>query len=318
MPTSIDVVPSIGHALLTSQLGVGSTPGYDAIDIRRLAMAGPQEGVHDPGAWKVSEATPNSLTVNVAANVGLATVQGDAVASQGLYVVAPHSAVISPTVTAAHASLPRIDQIVVRAYDATHDGGSDNKATVEVVTGTATSGATLSNRTGAAALPGGALRVADVLVSPSATTITNAKIQDRRRWANGAVWTGLRGSDVTRFSTTWVEVDTGTLQARLETADNPVLISFTANGDGSANSNSDLLVSAWIDGNLVDAQKFAQVSGGVTNRPCNFTLITAPGSGSHLFTAVMESTAGDGVTIRGTSRFNVRELVAPNANNGTT
>lgn len=320
MATAVDIVPSIGHAIVATQLGVGATPGYDAIDLRRLSQIGVQEGVVDGPSWVVSQHSPLGLSVDIAATGTPATVQGDSISDQGLYAVAPHASVINLTVAAAHASLPRLDQVILHVYDSAIDGSGSNKASVEMLTGTATSGTTLDNghdgSHGAAALPPTAIRLADVLVPPAATTITNTNIRDRRRWCNGAGWQGTRGTDIQRFNNTFVAVDTATLQARLECSGVPVLVNFSANGDGSANSNSDLMVSYWTDGALTDSQKFAQVTGGSANRPCNFTMMTLPAAGSHLFTAVMQSTNGDGVTIRGIMHFNIRELVSPNATNG--
>jgi hypothetical protein len=54
-----------------------------------------------------------------------------------------------------------------------------------VVTGTATGGATLDNRTGAAALPASAILLATCW-SATDTAISNSEIRDRRPWARGA------------------------------------------------------------------------------------------------------------------------------------
>src|SRR5215831_10663029 len=185
MANTIDIAPSVGHAILSSQLGVGASPGYDSIDLRRLTDVGWQEGVHDSGGWKVTEHTPNGMTVDVASSVGLGTIQGDSIGNQGRYVIAPHGSNLSLDTTTANATNPRLDQILLRAWDTTHDGLGANKATVEVLNGTATSGANLDNRNGAASLPANALRLADVLVGAGVGTITNAVIRDRRKWANG-------------------------------------------------------------------------------------------------------------------------------------
>jgi hypothetical protein len=121
------------------------------------------------------------MSVDIAASTGDgALVQGDSVTAQGLYTVPPHTAVINEAITAAHATLPRLDQIVLEALDDTHAGGGLNKARIRVINGTATAGATLDNRTGAAALPSSCLRLADVLVGAADTSITTAEIRDRR------------------------------------------------------------------------------------------------------------------------------------------
>ena len=80
------------------------------------------------------------------------------------------------TFTAAHATLPRIDRVVVTIRDGLADGGANYDAVFQVVPGTATAGATLVNLTGAAAVPANSMLLANVLVPAAATTITTANI----------------------------------------------------------------------------------------------------------------------------------------------
>lgn len=76
---------------------------------------------------------------------------------------------------------PRIDQIVAIAPPLVNGGASDSQIpSVSVVTGTPTSGATLSNRTGAAVLPARSILLADIVVGAAVVTITTANIRDRR------------------------------------------------------------------------------------------------------------------------------------------
>lgn len=180
MATTIDITPLAGHAVVPTQLGVGAGTGYDAIDLRRLVQVGRREGVHIDTGWTVGEHTPNNLSVDIHSNGSLATVEGDSIVGQGNYTVAPHSTDANLTFTTPHATLPRIDQILLRVYDDSHDGLGLNKPTLEVLAGTATAGATLDNRSGAAALPNTAMLLADVLVPATATTLTNSQIRDRR------------------------------------------------------------------------------------------------------------------------------------------
>lgn len=181
MASTIDIIPIAGHAGIPTQLGVGSDPGYDAIDLRRMAQVGNREGVHDSAGWAVSEHTPNDLSVNVAATVGLATVEGDSIAGQGFYVIAPHGSVANLTpARAPDGVLPRVDSVVLRMYDDQLDGSGMSKPRLEFIEGTPTAGATKTNRNGAAPLPATALLLADVLIRAGAVTITNTDIQDRR------------------------------------------------------------------------------------------------------------------------------------------
>lgn len=82
---------------------------------------------------------------------------------------------LNQPISAADATNPRVDQVVLVP------GATDSQApTTAVLVGTPTSGATLENRNGAAVLPVARLRLADVLVPASATTIPTANIRDRR------------------------------------------------------------------------------------------------------------------------------------------
>jgi hypothetical protein len=90
-----------------------------------------------------------------------------------LYPVPPHSAVINETITAAHASLPRVDAVILELQDNTHDASGGNLARTRVVAGTATAGATLDNARdgshGGATIPSNALHLADILVGAGVT-----------------------------------------------------------------------------------------------------------------------------------------------------
>jgi len=77
--------------------------------------------------------------------------------------------------TAAHATLPRIDRVAIRLRDAFH-GEAANDVSFQILTGTATAGATLANLNGAAAVPGSHLLLANILIPAAATTIVNANI----------------------------------------------------------------------------------------------------------------------------------------------
>lgn len=80
------------------------------------------------------------------------------------------------TFTAAHGTHPRIDRVVAQVQDNLVDASGENRGMLRVVAGTATSGATLSNLTGAAAVPDGCEHLAYVLVPAGSTTVTTANI----------------------------------------------------------------------------------------------------------------------------------------------
>lgn len=90
-------------------------------------------------------------------------------------------------VGAADGSNPRIDQVIARVRDMNVDGGTQRSWAIEVLPGSAGSGATLDNRLGAAALPARCVRLADVLVPAGASSIAAGNVRDRRPWARGAI-----------------------------------------------------------------------------------------------------------------------------------
>lgn len=226
------IAPALGHGTVLTQTGVGATPGFDAIDLRRADSTGIQEGVVDGTAYMVVQrAAGANLSVDIGANVGFACVQGDSVTGQALYTIAPHSAVINEVIATADATNPRIDQVILEALDTTHDASGLNIARTRVLTGTPTSGATLANRTGAAALPSNALRLADVLVPAADTTIDNTQIRDRRAFARGAYLRIFRtqnaaaGSDYATAITTYASIDGTNIKPRIECSGLPLSIS---------------------------------------------------------------------------------------------
>lgn len=108
------------------------------------------------------ECTTGSSGLNVSVALGNAWVQGDGRTTQGLYFCHVPTA-NTVTLEAAHATNPRIDQIVLKVEDA-DVSGANTQWSLTYVKGTATGGATLTNLTGAAALPSNCLLLAYVLV----------------------------------------------------------------------------------------------------------------------------------------------------------
>lgn len=177
------ITPSVGHAPVNTQAGVGASPGFDAIDYRRAWSRSLHEGVVSAAGWKVHADTGLDLIVVVDANVDGAYVQGDAVGDQGIYYVPAHSTTITFNVgtgAAPDPASPRIDRVWLQVFDDTHDGSGLNQAQVVYQPGTPTAGATADNENGAPALPGGAVELATVLVPPAATAIVDADIRDKR------------------------------------------------------------------------------------------------------------------------------------------
>ena len=215
------------------------------------------------------------------------------------------------TVGANASGNPRLDQIVFDGY------------TVSVLAGTATAGATLDNRTGAAALPAGSIRLADVLVASGATALASSVIRDRRPWARGALWTGVRTADVTMTGTTAAAVDAVQATARVECAGVPVRLSFSAEGDLSAGGvPASPSVQFYQDGVAIPEGQvyFTETALNVSKRYVVVSVIT-PTAGSHVFDVRFSASAGVTFNLRGAQRIvtTVEELVRQTtANNATT
>lgn len=162
-----------------SDITFGAEYDYRLID----AILG--EGVIGSGDFAVSQkAAGANMSVDVAAGTavvevdspygGKRLVRNDATMNSGT----PGSpgAGWATTFSAADASLPRVDRVVLEVKDSNVDASGLYEARLKVVSGTATSGATLTNLTGAAAVPSNCLLLANVLVDAAATSIVTAKI----------------------------------------------------------------------------------------------------------------------------------------------
>jgi hypothetical protein len=322
------IVPSAGQSPDFLQLGPGASALYGAIDLRRAAGAGLQEGVLGAtgGAYKVTLSSGMILTI-AASTVDGALVQGDTISAQGLYFVPPHSAAITETVTAAHATLPRIDTVVLEILDANHDGGGSNLARTRIVAGTATSGATLDNRTGAPALPSSAIRLADVLIPAAAASILAGNIRDRRTWASGAfnlikrTSNAAASNDYTTTSTSFISIDATNLRPRIECSGTPIRLTFVGQlSHGTVGGVVQMV--PWQDGVVAENS-----SGGWFNfvRDTNASSLTVtwsyvwtPTAGSHLMEWAWITGAGTASILARTTcptQITVEEIVRANANN---
>lgn len=327
MATVVDVSPSLGQGAVPLQAGPGASPGFSAIDHRRAWTIGLQEGAIDSGSYKVSEDSGGaSMDVEVAASTGDGcVVQGDDVTSQGRYYVAPHSGTITLTIEAADTSNPRVDQIVLEVEDDTHDSSALNKARVRIVKGTATSGATLDNRTGAAALPNGAMRLADVLVPASDTTISNSQIRDRRTWARGAYYSIVRNADAsasddyTTTSSSMAAIDSTNLNPRIECSGAPLRVTLIGSQANSGAGNQHVF-GIRQDGSAINGGPHAYWNAPVANyfAPLVLTWTTTPAAGSHQFAPYWSTSAGT-ATLYARAAFPlqmlVEELVRQNTSN---
>lgn len=164
------------------------TKSYDARSLRKPFSDLLAQGVEDAASFAVS--INSGLQMSISA--GTAYVKGDNVADQGMYRQYTTAAVLVTT-GAHHATLPRLDQVILRVLDNTHDSSTFNEARIEIVPGTATSGATLDNRNGAANLATlgeaskSVLHLADILVPATTGAVT---LRDKRKIARLAIQGG--------------------------------------------------------------------------------------------------------------------------------
>lgn len=187
--------------------------------LRRVYEVALWEGV-PTSDLKVTDGAGADLKVDVAGGQGF--VRGDTGFRNGLYLVVNDAAIANAvTLDASHATLPRIDQVVLRVNDTDDLASATDIPAIEKVTGVPTSGATLDNRNGATALPDNCLRLADVLVPAAATSLLAANIRDRRPWCRGIFWQAERtAGNLTATGTTLpgTELDTAALKPRIETS----------------------------------------------------------------------------------------------------
>lgn len=320
------IAPSSGAGVLFTQQGVGTTPGYSALDLRRSEAGSVQEGVYGLGASAQDFMAQQRIAgANMQVEItmpagGMAAVQGDTVNGQGLYDVPVHSANILETIGTADPTNPRVDQIILEVQDNVLDASGGNQARTRVVAGTPTGGTNLTTRAGAAALPGSALLLADVLVGAAVGSITNSVIRDRRKFARGAYKTAVRAStSLSTASTTTVALDTATFAARLECSGVPlrcVLSGDHTNTSATQGNTFFLQVDAAAQASRTDVLATASATG----QPIHFEYVFTPAAGSHLFDwnwLTTAGTAGAVATAAVPLLVSYEELIRQNVANNT-
>lgn len=157
---------------------------YPAARLRRahqLLLAAREGVIRDlpayPTPLAVTQTGTPSLSVQVAA--GAAVINGDDSTRQGAYLVENDGPLTVGPVATPHATLPRIDRVVLRVYDqegtGTGGGGAaSDEPALEIITGTPAS------TPSPPAEPPTAVTLALVTVGASASSITNASIADAR------------------------------------------------------------------------------------------------------------------------------------------
>lgn len=140
-------MPVFTQAILSPDPLYLQPKSYDARSDRKWFADLITPGVVGAGSYAVTFVS--GLTVRIAA--GTAYILGQNVADQGMYREYT-SATTDLAVGGGHATLPRVDTIILRVMDTAHDSSGFSECRIEVVPGTPTAGATLANANGAANL----------------------------------------------------------------------------------------------------------------------------------------------------------------------
>jgi hypothetical protein len=300
--------------------------------LRKLWLAAPmQEGVANAGDLKVSQrAAGANMSVDIA--TGDFWIRTDTDTPDGL-IHGYSDAISNQTVTASHATLPRVDSVYVQYNDSSLGAGvGGDTPTFRVLAGTATTGAQITNfagasyRAGAAAAPNDALLVADILVPAASTSVTNPNIVDRRPWARGASRVVFRTSgDTAAYSaTSWGDIDATNLKPRIECSGVPLLISLKGMGV-SATAGTHAFAYA-IDGDLtgttVSPRNRLLTTVVTTNYLIELSwIVAAPAAGSHLISPIERVFSAGSWTFQaggangGQIEFSIAEIIRPNASN---
>jgi hypothetical protein len=157
--------------------------------------------------------------MQVLVGTGEAWVPGSSTTTQsGYYCRVESSTALS--IAASSESNPRIDTVIGKILDKAY-GQAEDSFSVAVVTGTAESGATLSNKKGAGAVPASSLVLAYVLVPAKAVSIESADIENvaaRVGIGNGpwtAVTLGAKLEANASFQTIRARTESGGASVRL-------------------------------------------------------------------------------------------------------
>lgn len=279
---------------------------------------GLQAGVVGATDFKVAQRGAGAnMSVDVPA--GRAWVSATASGTTGL-AHCVNDATANVTVTASNATNPRIDQILLRYNDSSIPTGAGDVPTLEVATGTATAGATLDNRTGAATPTGSFVRLADILVPAASTSVVTANIRDRRPWARGALFSqiGNGAGSYSTASTSLVAVASGAYDFRIECTGVPMELVIQGSVSNSiAGSGTTLAL-------LSNAGEWGRVSATSATAnarlPVHLRRILVPSVGSNLVSAqiaaVVSGTASlINLTAADTFTISACELIRPNSTN---
>lgn len=206
------------NGLLEGGSGVAGNIKADSLTARELADillsegiqgggSPAQEGVMVPATGAV---TPGAgLNLNVAAGTAWVNDDTNVVATGALLPVIYAGG--SVAIASNSSGNPRIDQVILTVT-------GFGTGTVSVLQGTPTAAATLDNRSGAAALPNNAIRLADILMPNgfAGPFVAGTHIRDRRQVAYLAdappTFIGYRAAALTAVAATWTKTAIDTVE----------------------------------------------------------------------------------------------------------
>jgi hypothetical protein len=265
-----------------------------------------------------------SVDVNMPAG-GFAYIQGDTIGGQGLYTVPVHASNINEAIAAADPTNPRVDSVILELQDNVHDGSGGNGARTRVLTGTPNASATLTSRAGAVALPGSALLLADVLVGNGVTTLANAVMRDRRKWARGAYDCVIDAATGNIAQAVTASIVAFGPTFRVESAGLPLKIGLRCRAVQST-ALATIAFFPLIDGAVVDGMTAGNgplrltEAGASTETAIAFEWVTVPAAGSHTVQWGITTTASTTTLSRSAGfpmEVTVEELVRQNTANNT-
>lgn len=295
----------------------------------RQTFAPLQAGVMGAGDLKVTAGAGQQELI-VAGGAGFAQGNNVGVLDQGLYRVrndaAKSSTIFEAGGPTAAALNPRLDQIVARVWDHATDGLGLRKWRLAVVPGAESSGVTLDNRTGFAALPANCLLLADVVTRPGMTVYPAVDIRDRRPWARGAYWRTTRtsnaqgGDDYTTTSVPGGDVDQTNLRPRIECSGAPLRMIFRT-GVANLTVGNSVRLGLGIDSVLQGGWPYHADQPAVGNIPGGYVFDALPTPGSHFIGPVWAvPNGGTGRLLARASvpflvELTIEEIVRQNASN---
>lgn len=213
---------------------------------------------------------------------------------------------------AAHATLPRIDQVVMSL---TPQAG----LYFHKVTGVATAGADLDDRLGAIAdadiddlFPDGWMRITDIFVAATDTAIGPGEWRDRRTFARGFKFRS-EGSAAVGPVTAQTDFTNGQIRAEIG-PDSKLSVRLTGTTSSSAQPNG-VVVGLWRNGVIVSEKTNQQDDPGFSQATWEWANIGNEGSNLLLLTGRV---GGSGTITVGSTTFSIEEDIGGYKNNGVT